>query len=86
MIYLLAGNVSQAQFYAKKHELRPWQWQYLCDIRQLRGVVRGVKVVRCGLWYMRHDLSEWHYIFRKRDCDVTSEAELSIGELRWMNS
>lgn len=57
MVYIVAGDSRQAQYWADQWELPRSQWRYVSGPDDLRGL-RGADVRTCGTWMSRDDWRE----------------------------
>jgi hypothetical protein len=66
MIYVLAGNVSEAyRIMQVDANMQPHEFVVLRDPQELRGL-RNATVYIVGSGEGRRDLEEWKYLFRQR--------------------
>jgi len=57
VLYIIAGNWSQANSYAYDYSIEPWRWKYVYDINVIKGL-RNIKYVYVGTYYERPDIDE----------------------------
>lgn len=63
-IFIFAGSHCQASEFARYKRLHPSNWTYLHKPEQLRGMSRGMLVIKVGTWYRN-----------KKTCDIERVAE-----------
>jgi len=62
-MFIVAGNYSQAQGFARRIELSPREWVYLSGAGSFHGY-RGNNIVYVGTYYERRDLGEIYNLAR----------------------
>ena len=64
-IYIFAGTMQQAQYWADQWRLDPRSWLYLSDVHKLYGT-ENPDVRECGTPWERKDYNEMKMMIRTR--------------------